>query len=290
MKKAVGLKADGFSRYRVDLSYEGTDFAGWAKQPGLRTVQSELVKGLEGIFGKDNKDFAMRVAGRTDAGVHAEAQVIHIDLHEAQLKRLGRSLNTVAKLNSLLPRDIRIKSFGLAPAGFDARFSASFRRYRYRIADPVSGWNPLYGRTQLWVNYELDLDRMRQAGQYLLGMHDFAAFSKPRAKATAIRELKVLKISRNKQFGNIVEIELVADAFAHNMVRSIVGALIKVGGSKAEPKDVAKALKSKSRTHGFKVVGPQGLALIEIGYPANKELANQAEKARKLRTLDDLEF
>lgn len=287
MKKAVGPKAGGFSRYRIDLAYEGTDFAGWAKQPGLRTVQSELLAKLELVFGESADDFGMRVAGRTDAGVHAEAQVIHIDLNEAQLKRLGRSTNTVAKLNSLLPIDIRVSRFELAPAGFDARFSASFRRYRYRIADPISGWNPLYGRTQLWVNYELDLLRMEQAGQFLIGLHDFAAFSKPKAKATAIRELKVLKVSRNKAFGNVIEIELIADAFAHNMVRSIVGALIKVGSGRAEPKDVAKALKSRSRTHGFKVVGPAGLSLIEVGYPAKKDLAKQAEKARNMRSMDE---
>jgi len=213
--------------------------------------------------------------------------VIHIDLLPEQLKRLGRSTNTVAKLNSLLPKDIRVKAFALAPNGFDARFSASFRRYRYRIADPVSGWNPLYGKTQLWVNYELNLEKMEQAGAHLIGLKDFAAFSKPKARATAIRELKILKISRNKSFGNIIEIELIADAFAHNMVRSIVGALIKVGAGRAEPKDVAKALKSRSRTHGFKVVGPEGLSLIEVGYPAKKDLAKQAEIARNMRSLDE---
>lgn len=287
MKKAVGLKAGGFSRYRIDLSYDGTDFAGWAKQPGLRTVQSELLAKLELVFGQSPDDFGMRVAGRTDAGVHAEAQVVHIDLNDAQLRRLGRSTNTVAKLNSLLPRDIRVISFAVAPAGFDARFSASFRRYRYRIADPISGWNPLYGRTELWVNYELDLSRMDQAGKQLIGLHDFAAFSKPKAGATTIRELKALKVSRNRAFGNVVEVELIADAFAHNMVRSIVGALIKVGSGKAEPRDVAKALKSRSRTHGFKVVGPEGLALIEIGYPAKRYLAKQAEKTRNMRSLDE---
>lgn len=287
MKKAVGLKADGFLRYRIDLAYEGTDFAGWAKQPGLRTVQSELLRSLQLIFGESADDFSMRVAGRTDAGVHAESQVVHIDLLPEQLKRLGRSGNTVARLNSLLPRDIRVMGFSLAPAGFDARFSASFRRYRYRIADSVSGWNPLYGRTQLWVNFELDIERMRQAGEHFVGLHDFAAFSKPRAKATAIRELKVLKVSRNSKFGNVVEVELLADAFAHNMVRSIVGALIKVGAGRAEAKDVARALKSRSRGHGFKVVGPEGLSLIEVGYPAKKDLAKQAEIARNMRTLED---
>ncbi|NBW73342.1 MAG: tRNA pseudouridine(38-40) synthase TruA [Microbacteriaceae bacterium] len=286
MKQAVGHEVDGFLRYRIDLAYDGTEFAGWAKQPGLRTVQGVLLSSLELIFGTSADDFAMRVAGRTDAGVHAEAQVIHLDLTKEQLKRLGRNPDLVGRLNSLLPADIRIKRFLLAPKGFDARFSASFRRYRYRIADSASGWNPLYGRTQLWVNYELDVSRMAEAGKCFVGLHDFAAFSKARDKATAIRELKVLKVSRNKAFGNVIEVELMADAFAHNMVRSIVGALIKVGSGRAEAKDVAKALKSRSRGHGFKVVGPEGLSLIEVGYPANKDLAKQAEKARNMRSLE----
>lgn len=286
MKQAVGLKVDGFLRFRIDLAYEGTDFAGWAKQPGLKTVQSTFLEALELVFGETEDDFGMRVAGRTDAGVHAEAQVVHIDLSQAQLKRLGRSPDAVAKLNSLLPRQIRVSKFEPAPAGFDARFSASFRRYRYRIADSVSGHNPLFSRTQLWLTYPLDMDKMADAGEAFVGLHDFAAFSKPKDKATAIRELKSLKISRNKSMGNVIEIELMADAFAHNMVRSIVGALIKVGAGRAEPEDVVRALKSRSRTHGFKVVGPEGLSLIEVGYPAKRDLAKQAEKARNMRSLD----
>ena len=287
MNQAVDPRVDGLIRFRMDLSYEGSEFAGWAKQPGLRTVQGTLLDALELIFGKTENYFSMRVAGRTDAGVHAEAQVIHLDLSSSQLKRLGRSDNVPAKLNSLLPREIRIKTFEKAPKDFDARFAASFRRYRYTIADSVSGWNPLFSRTRLWVTYELDTKAMQLAANELLGLHDFAAFSKPKANATAIRELKHLKISRNKSLGNVIEIELKADAFAHNMVRSIVGALVKVGAGKSTPKDVAKALKSKHRGHGFKVVGPEGLSLVEVGYPANRDMAKQRAKARNMRSLGD---
>ena len=287
MKQSVDQKVDGFLRFRIDLAYEGTDFAGWAKQPGLRTVQGELLRALEQIFGSSTDDFGMRVAGRTDAGVHAEGQVVHIDLTDGQLKRLGRSQDIALKLNTLLPKDIRVKKVITAPKGFDARFSASFRRYRFTIADAVSAWNPLYSRTRLWVTAELDVKKMQEAGQLLIGLKDFSAFSKAREGATAIRELKVLKVSRNKALGNVIEIELMADAFAHNMVRSIVGALVKVGSGKATPAEVGKALKSKSRSHGFKVVGPEGLSLVEVGYPAAKELAKQAEKTRNMRSLED---
>ncbi len=108
MTKPVDLSVDGFSRYRIDFGYDGTDFAGFAKQPGLRTVQSELVKGLEVIFGKDNNDFGLRVAGRTDAGVHAQHQVVHVDLSPAQLKRIGRNPDIAGRVNTALPQDIRL--------------------------------------------------------------------------------------------------------------------------------------------------------------------------------------
>lgn len=287
MKQTVDQKVDGFLRFRIDLAYAGTYFNGWAKQPGLRTVQGELLLCLEQIFGESADDFGMRVAGRTDAGVHAQGQVVHIDLTAAQLKRIARKPGLVERMNSILPTDIRVSKAGPAPKGFDARFSASFRRYRYTIADAKSGWDPLFASSRLWVKFELDTKAMELAAKEFLGLHDFAAFSKPKEKATAIRELKVLKVSRNKAYGNVVEIELVADAFAHNMVRSIVGALVKVGGGRATVKDVAKALKSKSRGHGFKVVGPEGLSLIEVGYVANKDLAKQVELTQNLRTLDE---
>lgn len=287
MKQAVDPKVDGFLRFRINLSYDGTDFAGWAKQPGLRTVQGELTKALTQIFGKTKDDFGMRVAGRTDAGVHAEGQVVHIDLSAKQLKRLGRSKNVLTNLNALLPVDIRVSKFVETHADFDARFAAKYRKYRYRIADSVSGLNPLYGRTTLWLKYELNIEAMQDAAEVLIGLHDFAAFSKPKERATTIRTLQHIKITRNKHFDNVIEIELQADAFAHNMVRSIVGALIKVGAGRVTKADVAKALKSKSRGHGFKVVGPEGLSLIEVGYPGQAQWADQVKMTQDMRTLDE---
>jgi tRNA pseudouridine38-40 synthase len=287
MTKPVDLSVDGFSRYRIDFGYDGTDFAGFAKQPGLRTVQSELVKGLEVIFGKSSKDFGMRVAGRTDAGVHAQHQVVHIDLSPLQLKRIGRNPDISGRVNTALPQDIRLYSFEKAPAGFDARYSASFRRYRYRIADHASFLDPLLVRYVLKLKVDLDLKLMRKAARQMVGLHDFGAFCKPRAGATTIRRLRYIKITRNRKVGNIVEIELKGDAFCHNMVRSLTGALVAVARGRASVQDVKDRLDSASRAGSFKVLGGRGLSLIEVAYPRQSKLAEQAEKARKLRSLDE---
>ncbi|MFM1995086.1 MAG: hypothetical protein RLZZ610_603 [Actinomycetota bacterium] len=287
MTKPVDLSVDGFSRYRIDLGYDGTDFAGFAKQPGLRTVQGELVKSLEVIFGKDPKDFGLRVAGRTDAGVHAQHQVVHVDLSEAALKRIGRNLNVAGRINTTLPEDIRVFSFEKAPAGFDARYSASFRRYRYRIADNSTILDALLVRYVLRLKVDLELRPMRQAAKVLVGLHDFGAFCKPRAGATTIRNLRYIRITRNRKEGGIIEIQLKGDAFCHNMVRSLTGALVAVGRGRASVQDIKDRLESTSRVGSFKVLGARGLSLIEVGYPRDSELAKQAEKARRLRSLDE---
>jgi len=268
----------GLTRFRIDLAYDGTDFSGWAIQPGLRTVEGELKKALEVIF--DEIANGLRVAGRTDAGVHAWAQVAHLDLGEEQAKRVKSGLPK--KLNALLPRDIRIHGFERAATGFDARFSAISREYRYRI-NQSEFENPLSGRNQLWHRYPLNVQAMKEASEVLIGLHDFAAFCKPRPGSTTIRELKRLEI-RNLE--NEIVIDLEADAFCHNQVRSIVGALIAVGEAKISKEDLSEILNGKKRTGKFKVVGPEGLSLKAINYPADELLASQAEKARNMRSLD----
>jgi tRNA pseudouridine38-40 synthase len=285
MTRPVGRSVDGFSRYRIDFGYDGTDFAGFAKQPGFRTVQSELVKGLEVIFGKGSKDFGMRVAGRTDAGVHAQHQVVHIDLSPSQLRRIGRNPDVAGRVNTALPEDIRLFSFEKAPAGFDARYSASFRRYRFRIADKSSFVDPLEIRYVLRLKVDLDLKLMRQAARKMVGVHDFGAFCKPRVGASTVRKIRYIKIRRNPKAGNIVEIELKGDAFCHNMVRALTGALVAVARGRAVVQDVKDRLISANRAGSFKVLGPRGLSLIEVGYPRDSKLAEQAEKARRLRSL-----
>jgi tRNA pseudouridine38-40 synthase len=287
MSEPVDLNVGGFTRLRIDFGYDGTDFFGWSKQPELRTIQAAFLEALTLIFGESEIDFSLRVAGRTDAGVHALHQVAHFDLTETQLARLGReTIDDIAyKLNRLLPSDIRVAAVGVAPAGFDARFSAINRRYRYRLADNLSFKNPLETRFTLDVAGQLDLDAMNEAGEHLRGLHDFASFCKPREGSTTIRELQEIVVSHG--VGQVVEIEVQADAFCHNMVRSIVGALIAVGQGRATPAKIKQLLEQTNREGSYKVVSPHGLSLMKIGYPADDQLAEQAQKAQNLRTLDE---
>jgi len=287
MSKPVDPSVDGFIRYRIDLAYDGTNYWGFAAQKKYRTVQGELLKALTTVFGKSKNAFEMRVAGRTDAGVHATAQVVHIDLTPQQLKRLGRTVGMMGSLNDLLPDDIRIHNVTEAPEGFDARYSASYRRYRYTIADKLAPKNPLLARSTLWIKHELDLVNMQASALGLVGLHDFASFCRPKLGATTIREVRELTVKRNPAAGNVIEVEIRADAFCHNMVRAIVGALIAAGEGKTTPDGVIKRLEKRSRIGSFKVQPPHGLTLIEVGYPPNHQLAAQAEMAKNLRTLDE---
>ena len=280
MSEPAGLSG-GFSRFRIDLAYDGTDFSGWAKQPGLRTVQGEILRALEQIFGASKEDFGIRVAGRTDAGVHADHQVCHIDISTEQLSRLGRSDFSAKRLNSLLPDDVRILSVATAPAGFDARFSATGRSYRFLLADSNCQPDPKRSRYSLEVKGELDLDRMNRAAKNLIGLKDFGAFCRPREGATTIRELRKLVAQRLQD--QVIEVSLEADAFCHNMVRAIVGSLIAVGLGKLTPEELAEIQVTAKRVSKFKVVDAKGLSLSGISYPEDSELANQAEKARNKR-------
>jgi tRNA pseudouridine38-40 synthase len=301
MNESVDREVDGLvrltpTRYRLSFSYDGTDFYGWAKQPGLRTVQGELLAALSVIFGEVEDDFGIRVAGRTDAGVHALHQQAHIELTAEQINRLGRNRDDIAdptyladRLNRILPQDLRVHTVAPAAQGFDARFSAIFRRYRYRIADGAAANNPLEARYTLTVFQSLNTIDMQAAALEVLGLHDFASFCRPRPGSTTIRELREVKVRRNPEAGNVIEIELLADAFCHNMVRSIVGALIAVGKGQATSADVRATLERASRTQSYRVVAAQGLTLIEIGYPADELLAQQAELAKNLRSHEELE-
>lgn len=276
----------GLTRFRIDFAYDGTDFFGWAKQPGLRTVQGELLKALTVIFGPSADDFGMRVAGRTDAGVHAGYQVCHVDLTSEQMARLGRAPFSATRLDGLLPEEIAIFNISPAPAGFDARFSAIGRTYHYGIADASCRPNPRQSRYVLSLQAHLDTELMARAGKALAGLRDFGAFCKPREGATTIRELRRLEVEREPD-GRIL-VTLSADAFCHNMVRSIVGALIAVGAGKLSIEELAEITKKAKRTSRFKVVDPRGLSLDGVDYPRDDQLAAQAEKAKNLRSDEDI--
>ena len=282
---------DGIVRLRLDLAYDGTDFAGWAVQPGLRTVQGELEAALAVAVGRaEGPAPRLVVAGRTDAGVHATGQVAHVDLTEAQLAALTRGhaaggrVDAVARrLSGLLAEagDVVVHRASVAPPAFDARFGASFRRYRYRIADRLDARDPLERRRTLAFPRALDEERMRQAVAGVTGLHDFAAFCKPRPGATTIRSLQSLTWSRDE--GRVLVAEVRADAFCHHMVRALVGASIAVGTGRIAPARLTELLASPVRSNEFAVAPAHGLTLVEVGYPADADLAAQARQARSRR-------
>ncbi|GAB2797408.1 tRNA pseudouridine(38-40) synthase TruA [Streptomyces daliensis] len=272
----------GRTRVRLDLSYDGKDFSGWARQRGRRTVQGELEDALRVVLRlPEDEAPELTVAGRTDAGVHARGQVAHVDLPEAVWAEHGEHL--LRRLAGRLPMDVRVWRVAEAPAHFNARFSAIWRRYAYRVSDHPGGVDPLRRGHVLWHNWPLDLDAMNAAARELLGEHDFAAYCKKREGATTIRTLRELRWERHAD--GVLEATVLADAFCHNMVRSLVGAMLFVGDGHRTPEWPGKVLAAGVRDSAVHVVRPHGLTLEEVGYPADDELAARNLTARNRRTL-----
>ncbi|GAA3534397.1 tRNA pseudouridine synthase A [Aeromicrobium flavum] len=257
---------------RIDLAYDGTEFRGWATQPGLRTVQGELETALGTILRLPEPP-RLTVAGRTDAGVHARAQVAHVDVdsHPGVLER---------RLRRIVPGDIRILRVTEAPEHFDARFGAIERRYVYRMTDHPAGPDPMQRRMVAAISRPLDVDLMNEAAQHLLGEHDFAAFCKQREGATTIRHLIALRTVRG---GETIATTVRADAFCHSMVRSLMGCLVAVGERRYEPQFAAEILAGEVRDPRVKVMPAHGLVLEEVVYPADDQLAARVEQARRRR-------
>lgn len=270
----------GFRRVRLDLAYDGRDFSGWARQRERRTVQAEIEDALRVVLRLD-EPVELTVAGRTDSGVHARGQVAHVDLPEEVWAAHGDQL--LRRLAGRLPMDVRIWRAAEAPAHFNARFSAIWRRYAYRVSDHPGGVDPLQRGHVLWHNWPLDLDAMNEAAAGLLGEHDFAAYCKKREGATTIRTLQRLEWVRRPD--GVLEATVKADAFCHNMVRSLVGAMLFVGDGHRPPEWPAKVLAAGVRDSAVHVVRPHGLTLEEVGYPADGELAARNLAARNKRTL-----
>jgi tRNA pseudouridine38-40 synthase len=266
--------AEGLVRLRLDIAYDGTGFAGWARQPGQRTVQGEIEDAL--IRVARLSAVRLTVAGRTDAGVHARGQVAHVDLpSDVVLGGLAR------RLNGVLDRAVRVRRLAHAPAGFDARFSALSRRYIYRISDAPWGVDPLRrAETLAWAR-PLDADRMRYAALLLLGEHDFAAYCRRREGATTIRTLLRLDVSRDHD--GVIGADVEADAFCHSMVRALVGALLAVGEGRRGPEWPAQVLARGVRDPGVTVAPAHGLTLVEVRYPPDANLATRAEQTRAVR-------
>ena len=256
-------------RVRLDVSYEGTEFSGWAAQPGQRTVQGVLEHALATVLRLPA--VRLTVAGRTDAGVHATGQVAHCDLPELP-DRLLRGLSGV------LPPDVRVRALRVVPADFDARFAALWRRYEYRIADRVA--DPLRRRYVLAWPRPLDVEAMARAAAKLAGEHDFVAFCRRREGATTIRSLRTLGIERVED-GILATV--VADAFCHSMVRSLVGALLAAGEGRRAVGWPAAQLALDRRATDVPVAPPHGLTLLAVGYPPDDDLAARAARTRRRR-------
>lgn len=280
------------TRLRLDISYDGTDFAGWAVQPGLRTVAGLLTDALRTLL---RHEVRLVVAGRTDAGVHASGQVAHVDVDPAALRALaprdhaddpepdvaGR-LGMLRRLAGLLPPDLRVRTISAAPDGFDARFSALRRHYRYRIGTAEWGVEPADRRFVLARRRSLDVQAMTLAADALIGLHDFHAFCRPREGATTIRDLQSLTVRRA---GDEVRIDVTADAFCHSMVRALVGSLLAVGELRLPATRPGELLVARARTSAFPVVPPHGLTLRRVDYPSDRELADRSAQTRALRAL-----
>ncbi|MFT0762458.1 tRNA pseudouridine(38-40) synthase TruA [Actinomyces sp. F1_1611] len=286
-----------FQRLRLDLAYDGTFFHGWAAQPGLRTVQGDLEEALSTVL---RRPVQLTVAGRTDAGVHAAAQVAHLDANEAEVGQL-----TVRRLQGLLDRledrfwrqgslperpggtgDIVLRSLTPVSPEFDARFSATARHYRYQIADRSSRRDPATRWSTWWSPTELDQELMNTGAQQLRGEWDFLSFCRPREGATTIRTLRHLTVSRDEADGTLA-VEVSADAFCHSMVRTLVGALVEVGRGYRTLDWLAELVRQPSRQWGVPVVPARGLTLVGVDYPPREQWAERAREARRRRDSEE---
>jgi tRNA pseudouridine38-40 synthase len=283
-------------RIRLDIAYDGTHFRGWARQPGLRTVQGTLEDALGRVLGGAPR---LVVAGRTDAGVHATGQVAHLDLDEAQTERLlsararGSAPTPPDPVAVLAARvsgvtgaysDVVVTRTARAAEGFDARFSAVWRRYAYRVADRSAGYDPLERHRTTTVRGDLDVVKMDAAARALIGLHDFAAYCKPREEATTIRTL--LEFDWHRDAEGVLIANVRADAFCHSMVRALVGACVAVGEGRLDVADAVEIRDERERVPEVKVLAARGLTLTEVGYPDDELLAARAEQTRARRDLE----
>lgn len=244
-------------RIALGVEYDGSGFNGWQSQPDGRTVQDALQAALSGIA---NETIAVTAAGRTDTGVHALEQVVHFDTG------VVRPLTAwVRGVNALLPDSIAVLWAHAVPDEFHARFSAQARSYRYLLLNRPVRSAVRYGKAG-WFHAPLDLEKMREAAQYLLGEHDFSAFRASGCQAnTPMKNLAQLDI---RQHGELIVFELTANAFLHHMVRNIVGCLVYVGKGKHPPQWLQEVLASRNRGQAAPTFAPDGLYLRHIAYDA----------------------
>lgn len=274
-------------RLRFDLSYDGTDFHGWASQKDrtLRTVQGTVEAALALVL---RVPVSLTVAGRTDAGVHAAGQVAHADVPASCLEQRsigGDPGRLVRRLARLLPEDVRLGACTRAPEGFDARFSALRRHYLYRVTTAPAGPLPTRTRdTAAWPK-PVDMTRMQAAADHLVGLHDFAAFCKAKPNTTTVRDLQLLRwrdVSTARE-PQLYEAEVSADAFCWSMVRALVGCCLAAGEGRFAPEAALGLLGERRRSSRVPVAAAKGLSLVGVDYPEERELAARALVTRDRR-------
>ncbi|MBQ1445522.1 MAG: tRNA pseudouridine(38-40) synthase TruA [Renibacterium sp.] len=281
----------GFLRLRLQLGYDGAPFSGWAVQPGRSTVQGALEDALAMIL---RRPIRVTVAGRTDAGVHARGQVVHLDLLEPEWQQMARRSGTapeaafLRRLRGALSRvlgeqtgAVLVHSAGPAEPGFDARFSALWRRYSYRIADRPELWDPVQRQLTWWHKDPLDVGQLNSAVQPLLGLQDFRAYCKPREGATTVRELQRFEFFRRPD--GVIDVTIQADAFCHNMVRALLGSAVQVGSGEQPAEWLAERLAARVRDAKSNLAPPHPLILEEVSYPHGAELLARTEMTRARR-------
>ena len=276
-------------RVRLDIAYDGTDFHGWAAQRGLRTVQGVLEEKLSLVV---RQPVSLVVAGRTDAGVHANGQVAHVDLPDEafQQRSLQAPEDLIRRLSRMLPPDLRLHGSTAAPEGFDARFSALRRHYLYRITTHPAGPLPVRARDTARWRKPVDLEKVQIATNAMLGLQDFAALCKAREGSTTIRELQRfdwVDVS-TAQEPQTYEAHVSADAFCWSMVRSLVGAVMSVGEGKRAVDFTAELMTQSQRSSLVPVAPAEGLNLVRVDYPEDAELGQRAAQTRAMRKVSEL--
>lgn len=293
-------------RLRLEIAYDGALFCGWARQPGMRSVQAELESALRAVLRvEEGIHVRVAVAGRTDAGVHAVGQVCHCDVPAAAWAASSgwRGASTTApggalgagaqsalivrrRVNGVLPPNLRVRRVGVAPAGFDARWSALWRRYSYLVADDPAGQDPRTRGHVLWHPRALDVEAMAAAASPFVGEHDFSAFCRAREGASSVRTIHDIgwrRVGPGAGGASPVEFSVRADAFCHSMVRALIGAFIAVGDGRWPIERPAQLLDAAERVPMVVTAPAHPLTLVEVGYPRDGELATQAERARRWR-------
>ena len=267
----------GFFRAKISLSYDGTNFFGWGKQSDRRTVQGEIEAALKTLY---RQDLETVVAGRTDAGVHASGQVIHVDL---PIGDFGFDFEDLSyRLNRILSEEIRIKSAERASKDFHARFGALRRHYIYKIQDGLGIIEPVK-RLDITPWYrDLDIQRMNQAAATLIGEHDFFSFARFRENSTTIRTLERFDFQRDEQ-GLIIS-NIIADAFCYNMVRSLIGTMVYIGEGRFPITWAREILEKHERPSDSLVFPARGLTFIGVEYPQDSLLANRVNQVMGLRS------